>query len=205
LSLLFDRIEGTSSIWTARCRLSTVYEWAAASVAKSRWPSAAAAPRSSPPVRQPSAHDATAASSRFVFDQDRSRPARSVPEPARFNRLGSQHLLRLVWSARLSSAEWLSSVALLLGSARFDWANLFGLKNDFFSCAAAHLVLSPSPWDLRLLQVLSQCCDVRCFSMAPTIVTGFLACVCTCAAFDFGSFSRASFPAHHLLRLLLSL
>jgi hypothetical protein len=72
------------------------------------------------------------------------------------------------------------------------------------SLAAATLVLSPSSWVLlRLLQVLSQCCDVRCFSMAPTIVTGFLTCIYACADFDFGSSSRASFPTRRLLRLLL--
>jgi hypothetical protein len=75
----------------------------------------------------------------------------------------------------------------------------------FFSvlAAAAALMLSPSSWFLlRLLQALSQCCDARCSSTAPTIVTGFLACICTCVDFVFGIFSRASFPAR---RLLLSL
>jgi hypothetical protein len=41
--------------------------------------------------------------------------------------------------------------------------------------------------------------------MALTIVTGFLACIYTCADFDFEIFSQASFPAHRLLRCLLSL
>jgi hypothetical protein len=68
------------------------------------------------------------------------------------------------------------------------------------------LLLLPSPWVLlQLLQALSQYCDVRCFSMAPTIVIGFLACVCTCVDFDFGIFSQVSCPAHHLLQRLLSL
>jgi hypothetical protein len=72
--------------------------------------------------------------------------------------------------------------------------------------AVAALTHSPSLWFLlRLLQAMSQCCDVRCSSTAPTIMTGFLACVCTCVDFVFEIFSRASFPAHRLLRLLLSL
>jgi hypothetical protein len=51
--------------------------------------------------------------------------------------------------------------------------------------AAAALSHSPSSWALlRLLQIMSQCCDVQRFSMAPTIVTGFLACVCTCVVFN---------------------
>jgi hypothetical protein len=74
------------------------------------------------------------------------------------------------------------------------------------SHAVAALALSLSQWVLhQLLQVLSQCCDVRRFSMAPTIVTRYLACVCTCGIFDCGIFSLSSFPARHLLRLLLSL
>jgi hypothetical protein len=78
----------------------------------------------------------------------------------------------------------------------------------FFSVltAAVALTLSSSSWFLlRLLQALSQCCNVRCSSTAPTIVTGFLACICTCVDFVFGIFSRASFSARRLLRLLLSL
>jgi hypothetical protein len=74
------------------------------------------------------------------------------------------------------------------------------------SPAATALALSPSPWvPLRLLQALSQCYDVRYFSMAPTIVTGFLTCVCRYADFDFRIFSRMSFPARRLLRHLLNL
>jgi hypothetical protein len=41
--------------------------------------------------------------------------------------------------------------------------------------------------------------------MAPTIVTEFLAYVCTCADFNFRSSSRASFPPRRLLRFPLSL
>jgi hypothetical protein len=72
--------------------------------------------------------------------------------------------------------------------------------------AAAALTLSPSSWFLlRLLQAMSQCCDVWCSSTAPTIVTRFLVCVCTYVDFIFGIFSRVSFPARRLLRLLLIL
>jgi hypothetical protein len=79
-------------------------------------------------------------------------------------------------------------------------------KNFSVLAAAATLLLSPSLWFLlRLLQALSQCCDVQCSSTAPTIVTRFLACVCTCVGFIFEIFSRVSFPAHRLLRLLPSL
>jgi hypothetical protein len=80
------------------------------------------------------------------------------------------------------------------------------LKKISVLATAAALPLSPSSWFLlRLLQVMSQCCDVRCSSTAPTIVTGFLACVCTCVDFVFEIFSRVSFPTRRLLRLLLSL
>jgi hypothetical protein len=65
------------------------------------------------------------------------------------------------------------------------------------SSVTTHIALSPSPWVLlRLLQALFQYYDVRCFSMASTIVIGSRACVCTCVVFDFGIFSRASFHAH---------
>jgi hypothetical protein len=82
------------------------------------------------------------------------------------------------------------------------------LKKNFFNVLAATtpLTLSLSSWFLlQLLHVLFQCCDVRCSLTTPTIMTGFLAYVCTCVDFIFGIFSWASFPARRLLRLLLSL
>jgi hypothetical protein len=79
-------------------------------------------------------------------------------------------------------------------------------KCRYSSAFSLPLLLSPSSWFLlRLLQALSQCCDVQYSSTTLTIVTGFLACICTCVDFVFGIFSRASFPARHLLWLLLSL
>jgi hypothetical protein len=39
------------------------------------------------------------------------------------------------------------------------------------------LVLSSSSWVLQLLQTLSQCYNVRCFLIAPTVMTGFLTCM----------------------------
>jgi hypothetical protein len=54
---------------------------------------------------------------------------------------------------------------------------------------AAALALSLTSWVLlRFLQVPSQSCDVWCFSMAPTIVTGSHACVYTCVTFRLWDF-----------------
>jgi hypothetical protein len=124
-------------------------------------------------------------------------------------------------SARLSMGRQLGSPAQLGSSASVKkmfrsatlstasscrpFAPADSKKKTSFACAAdslelsplpavVPLTLSPSPWDP--CQALFQCCDVGCFSMAPTTVTGSLACVCIFVVFAFVSFSRqASLPA----------
>jgi hypothetical protein len=147
---------------------------------------------------------------RLLHRLDRA-PPRLVPSLIWFlDRLG---FLGLVW---LDSARQYY-VGLLCQPVPVESArSASGSVNFFCSCHfnstlppspdAAALSHSPSPWVLlQLLQTLSQSCNVRCLSMAPTIVTGFLACISTCVDFDFGTFSRVSFPAHRLLRRLLIL
>jgi hypothetical protein len=97
------------------------------------------------------------------------------------------------------------SATLSIASSCRPFAPADSKKKTSFACAAdslelsplpavVPLTLSPSPWDP--CQALFQCCDVGCFSMAPTTVTGSLACVCIFVVFAFVSFSRqASLPA----------
>jgi hypothetical protein len=131
------------------------------------------------------------------------------------SRLGSAESARLSMGRQLGSPAQLGSSAsvkkmfrsatLSIASSCRPFAPADSKKKTSFACAAdslelsplpavVPLTLSPSPWDP--CQALFQYCDVGCFSMAPTTVTGSLACVCIFVVFAFVSFSRqASLPA----------
>jgi hypothetical protein len=79
----------------------------------------------------------------------------------------------------------------------------FTITCRYCSCALA-VVMGSSSTSSGLVPVL-RCPVLFNDSMTPTIVTGFLACVCTCVDFNFGIFSQASFPTRRLLRCLFSL
>jgi hypothetical protein len=123
--------------------------------------------------------------------------ARSCSEPGGGNR--SRGDTRCPRSYPASGGEccpepfycWLFSGDFFLVASYCPTKNSRVLKKTplFFSVlvAVVALTLSLSSWFLLLLlQALSQCCDVRCSSTAPTIVTGFLACVCTCVDLSLG-------------------